>query len=78
MINQKQRLEITRCLSDAGCSNTVIQDYISCVESRDTGNQLKLLEKHRASLLERVHADEKCINCTDYFIYQIRKTDGTD
>lgn len=78
MINQKQRLEITRRLSDAGCNNTVIQDYISCMESRDIRNQLKLLERHRDFLLERVHADEKCINCTDYFIYQIRKANETD
>ena len=34
-------------------------------------DQLRLLEKHRKFLLERVHKEEKRIDCLDYLVYQI-------
>ena len=36
-------------------------------------NQLKLLEQHRKRLLEKVHTNEKRIDCLDYLVFQMNK-----
>ena len=36
-------------------------------------NQLKLLEQHRKRLLEKVHMNEKRIDCLDYLVFQMNK-----
>ena len=42
-----------------------------CDEGR-TAEQLRLLAEQRRELLDRVHADERRIDCLDYLIYSIK------
>ncbi len=44
------------------------------LQNGDTLEQLKLLSIHRERLLDRVHREEKRIDCLDYLVYQIQKS----
>lgn len=73
-MNELENEEALICnLKDAGCSPEVIGDFMKYLEERDVNAQLRLLERHRRKILERVHAEEKKICCLDYLVYQIRR-----
>ena len=57
-------------------SSTLVngRKYNSMLQNGDTLEQLKLLSIHRERLLDRVHREEKRIDCLDYLVYQIRKS----
>ena len=62
---------IVRNLEDAGCDQDTITDFVEQLRMGNQKDQLRLLEKHRKFLLERVHKEEKRIDCLDYLVYQI-------
>ena len=64
---------VIRNLLDAGCSETLVEDFLTCRRAGKIGEQLKLLSGQRNELLMRVHEEEKKISCLDYLVYQIRK-----
>ena len=57
-------------------SSTLVngRKYNSMLQNGDTLEQLKLLSIHRERLLDRVHREEKRIDCLDYLVYQIQKS----
>lgn len=60
-------------LKDAGCDLQTVKQFISLLEEGKVKEQLKLLSEHRSYLLERVHREEKQIECLDYLVYQLQK-----
>ena len=73
MINNISGQALLQNLKDAGCSPGQVQRFLSLETEGNTKEQLKLLAKHRKHLLERVHREEKRIDCLDYLVYQIKK-----
>ena len=59
------------CLADAGCGADTLERYAALEKAGDRDGQLKLLEKQRRALLDRVHEDEKRIEFLDYLAYQL-------
>ena len=59
-------------LKDAGCTDEMVDKFMSLQDSDDREQQLMLLSGHRRYLLEKLHRDEKKIDCLDYLIYQMR------
>ena len=57
-------------LEDAGCDMEMVAEFMKLGIA---GNQLKLLEQHRKRLLEKVHMNEKRIDCLDYLVFQMNK-----
>mgnify|MGYP005766440089 CR=1 len=43
------------------------------IKSGKKDEQLKMLAVQRTRLLDRVHKEEKRINCLDYLVYQMTK-----
>ena len=39
----------------------------------EQAESVKLLEQHRKRLLEKVHMNEKRIDCLDYLVFQMNK-----
>lgn len=70
-IIEKER--ILRNLKDAGCSDGMIQKYLQMQMDGRRKEQYRLLAMHRATLLDRIHADQQMIDCLDYLIYTIKK-----
>lgn len=64
---------IIQNLKDAGCDKTTVEQFVEFSKGRDKQKQFKLLEKHRRILLEKVHRNEKQIDCLDFLIFQMRK-----
>lgn len=59
-------------LKDAGCSDEIVERFME-LQSIGEDEQLKLLSGHRKHLLERLHLEERRIDCLDYLIYQMEK-----
>ena len=64
---------VVQNLEDAGCTMDTIECCIACMEQGKKNELLKRLEEHRTSLLNKVHEEEKHIDCLDYLVYQIRR-----
>lgn len=62
---------LTQNLVDAGCSETEQMQFLQLEREGRRPEQLRLLRAHRAALLERLHADQRQIDCLDYLIYQM-------
>ena len=62
--------EILQNLVDAGCDENTITSFKSCKTVRD---ELRLLEKHRAALLDRSHEVNRQILCLDYLVHNLEK-----
>lgn len=63
-------------LKDAGCTQDTIDCCISCMQQGKKKELLKRLEEHREGILDKVHKEEKRIDCLDYLVYQIRCCTG--
>lgn len=62
---------ITQNLKDAGCDSEMITEFWDKNGKKD--EQLRMLERQRLRLLDRVHKEEKRIDCLDYLVYQMTK-----
>lgn len=60
-------------LVDAGCKQTDIETFLRFYDCKEEEQQIRILEKQREDLLQRVHTEEKKISCLDYLLYQIQK-----
>lgn len=60
-------------LIDAGCSERAANQMIALLQSGKKGQMLKLLSEYRSELLNKLHADQRQLDCLDFFLYQIRK-----
>ncbi len=69
----EMREAVIQNLKDAGCNQVMIEQFLGYVKEGQTDEQLRLLIGQRKTLLERVHVEERKIDCLDYLVYQIRK-----
>ncbi|WP_125143426.1 hypothetical protein [Clostridium transplantifaecale] len=65
---------VVQNLKDAGCSEEVVEEFMGLAEAGEKQRQFKLLEKQRRTLLDKVHHSEKQIDCLDYLVFQMKKT----
>lgn len=73
MDNMQKQERIVRNMKDAGCSDDTINRFLLCYQAGDIKGELRLLFKHRRTLLDEVHKGQKEIDCLDYLVYQIEK-----
>ena len=64
---------IIPALEAAGFEADGIEEYLVCWRMGDIKEQLTLLSRQRAVILDRLHREEKQIDCLDYLVYQIGK-----
>ena len=69
----KQQQEIIESMKAAGCSDTEIESFVKCYENGELKKGLKIISNCRKDILERIHGDQKKIDCLDYLEYQIKK-----
>ena len=73
MKNEASVQAVIQNLKDAGCDARTVERFVELEEEGKTREQLDLLDNHRRQLLERVHKEEKRIDCLDYLVYQMQK-----
>lgn len=61
--------EIIQNLKDAGCEQSLIDEFLKLEKSA----QLGLLAKHKSSLLEELHKNQKQIDCLDYLVFNLKQ-----
>ena len=64
---------VVQNLKDAGCTDEMVEKFMVLQDSEEEEQQLRLLSGHRKQLLEKLHRDERRIDCLDYLIYQMEK-----
>ena len=69
MFNEFSVQAVTENLKDAGCDSEMITEFFDKSGKKD--EQLRILKRHRQQLLDRVHKEEKPIDCPDYLVYQM-------
>lgn len=69
----EQEQQYYRNLLDAGCAPGSAEEYLALLQSGKNTELLRMLAAYRRQLLERLHADQRQIDCLDYFIFQITK-----
>lgn len=67
------RQTVTQNLRDAGCTEETITAFWEILKKGEKETALKLLGKHRNSLLDTIHDEQKQIDCLDYLIFQMNK-----
>lgn len=61
-------------LIDAGCDQQTMEKCMAIVKKGSYAEMLPLLSQHRAALLGAVRFGQKQIDCLDYLICKIEKT----
>lgn len=64
---------IIQNLKDAGCDSETIEKFMLDLQKGKEANGLKRLAAHRKNLLDSLHREQKCIDCLDYLVYQMKK-----
>ena len=59
-------------LKDAGCDDKTIAAFLHYRQRNEQAKQMDLLKKHRYSLLDKIHEDQKAIDCLDYLLYKLK------
>lgn len=63
---------IKQNLIDAGCDNEFIERFMNLTEMHRTAEMLNMLDIHRKTLLDGIHADERKIYCLDYLVTKLQ------
>ncbi|CZQ90765.1 hypothetical protein [Trichococcus ilyis] len=59
-------------LKDAGCTDETIAAFLQYRQTNESAKQMDLLKKHRSGLLDKIHEDQKAIDCLDYLLYRMK------
>ena len=77
MINNKimtdDRDKILQNLKDADCDKELITQFFQLAENNRINELLKLLSAQRKTLVNRLHTNQRQIDCLDYLIYKIEQ-----
>ncbi len=76
LIEYGSKEAVIQNLKDAGCAQDIIECCIACMEQGKKNELLKRLEEQRKGLLNKVHEEEKHIDCLDYLVYQIGRCES--
>lgn len=62
-------------LIDAGCGDSFAEECAQLILDGKNQSALNILGKHRKHLLDEIHTNQKRIDCLDYLIYKIEKSE---
>lgn len=65
--------DIAQLLQDADCPDAFIQQFLAAMETESVTDQIRLLRTQRCRQLDRVHEEEKKLDCLDYLRYKLEK-----
>lgn len=62
---------LNRNLHDAGCDPLTIEMILKLHSKGKREEELRLLQRHRRTLLAEVHKNQKNIDCLDFLIFKL-------
>ncbi len=66
--------DVIQNLRDAGCDQKIIKTFMAYMDQDDLNSQMRLMDEQRKRLLDRVHEEEKKIDCLDYLVHQMGRS----
>ncbi len=66
---------IIQNLKDAGCDSETIENFIADLQKGKEASGLKRLAVHRKKLIDSLHREQKCVDCLDYLVYQMKEAE---
>jgi DNA-binding transcriptional MerR regulator len=69
---ESEEVKLITNLKDAGCTDETIAAFLQYRQTNEQAKQKNLLKKHRSILLDRIHEDQKAIDCLDYLLYKLK------
>lgn len=60
-------------LVDAGCGPEIVRQCMALAQKQDQAELMRVLSRHRRTLLDTLHQSEKQIDCLDYLVYTLEK-----
>lgn len=69
---------IVQNLKDAGCDQATIQIFLDDLRGGEQLKVMRLLEKHRRTLLDNLRQEQKRIDCLDYLLFMLQKQQGQE
>lgn len=65
-------------LIDAGGGADAVQTCMALAQERKTAELIRVLSRHRRTLLDTLHQSEKRIDCLDYLVYTLEKQNKSE
>ncbi len=65
---------ITQNLRDAGCQENFIKSFLASLTHGTPAEQDRMLEQERRCILEKVHVEQKKLDCFDYLRYMLKRS----
>lgn len=65
--------EIVKCLKDSGCDERTTEQFLVYEKENRTGDQIRLLNRSRRSLMTDLHESQKRVDCIDYIIRELEQ-----
>lgn len=75
--DQKQKESLIQNLQDAGCTESIIEQFIKNYDADNAVKQFSILGQHRNRLLSKVHEEQNKLDCLDYLLFQLKKEKQT-
>ena len=66
------QFSLNRNLNDAGCDEMTKKSFLELCASGKMQEGIHLLQKHRNTLLDRVHESQKKIDALDFLLFKLR------
>ena len=60
-------------LVDAGCDERMIGQCLDMAKEQKGAELLRILARQKGILIERVHREQKRIDCLDFLVYQLQR-----
>lgn len=67
-----EQFMLLRNLKDAGCNETLIQEFLQYDGEKNSPERIRLLKTHRRNLLNSLHVCQSQIDSLDYLLYQMQ------
>ena len=67
-----EQFMLLRNLKDAGCDETLIQEFLQCDGEKNSPRRIRLLKTHKRNLLNSLHVCQTQIDSLDYLLYQMQ------
>ena len=61
-----------QCLRDCGCPPQMMERFRRCAQENRVCDQIRLLESHRAHLMDDLHSAQKKVDCIDFLLRELR------
>lgn len=72
-MKEKSKEFLEQCVKDSGFTNDEIDSIMEFIQNAEKKKLKKILKKQRSYLLDKIHCDQKMIDCLDYFIRDMIK-----